>query len=463
MKSFSFRVGATLVASLSLAACGGPVPVEQGQPQQTPAQRLAARRSLPNRLQPAARPAVVQPEVVAELVGHYSHATGRLTFTRRGETGAAGLPRPGFSPISTSNVSLDDGSTGAAGPATVGGNSCTAGQICAMVTLTNDSARQIENPHVEIIEMTGGATLANPSSLPTGYPTSSAGVGGWGYSAVPGGGSDTAFWAFNTSGGADFNFNVKVWGTYTRTSYTAAAGTITAAANVVAGNAAWSESSPPWRDACLFGSVVNSDTSGSPLSSVSGFDYGLFAMPFPFTLYSSTLSSADGAIWQVTTNGAISLQGTFGDPNTDVASAPLQSLLPFWDEKLSISNGQICAGIDSTSAAPNRRYVITWKEAQLDIAGNANNRQSFSVVFQETTDNVFYLYHRWTTNLTGCASNGTGSTTVRGDSATIGVIGDIGQSTSVSFNAAYLPSRSTFAACPGVGYFVKLTATPTNP
>ncbi len=473
MKSFSFRVGATLVASLSLAACGGPLPVEQAQPQQSPAQRLAARRSLPNRLQPGVRPAVAQPEVVAELVGHYSHATGRLTFTRRGESGAAaGLPRPGFSPISTNNVSLDDNSTGAAGPATVGGNGCAGGQICALVTLSNDSARQIENPHVEIIDMTGGATLANPSTLPAGYPTSSTGVGGWGYSPVAAGGSGAAFWAFNTSGEADFSFNVKVWGSYTRTAYTPShvvvappqtIGTISAAANVVAANAAWNDTNPPWRDACLSGSVVDGILGGAPLSSISTFDYGAIEVPFPFTLYSTQFVPDGSSLLQVTTNGAISYDGVDDSPNTAIGSAVARSIFPYWDEGLSITNGQICAGLDPTSDSPNRRFLVTWKQAQRDVAGNTNTRLSFSVVFQESTDNVYFLYHRWTTNSSGCATSGTGATTVRGDSATVGITGEIGQSTSVSYLQPFLAARSLLAGCPGSGAFVKLTATPTNP
>jgi hypothetical protein len=88
---------------------------------------------------------------------------------------------------------------------------------------------------------------------------------------------------------------------------------------------------------------------------------------------------------------------------------------------------------------------------------------SFSVVFQESTDNVYFLYHRWTTNSSGCATSGIGATTVRGDSATVGITGEIGQSTSISYLQPFLAARSLLAGCPGSGAFVKLTATPTNP
>ena len=458
MKNLFASAGATAVACISLAGCGGPLPVDNAQVQAGTAATtspLAGARAQTTEINRAARNTVLQPVVVAELVGHYSPTTGRITFERVEEQGpSGGRPLGGYVGLSSNTVSLDGVAVVGTGQS-FGTGTCASGNVCAIVTLTNDSSRQIVNPRVEIVDLAAGVTLVGASALGSGYPSTPGNAGGFNYASVNPGSPATKEWRFAPPNSDSFSFNVKVWGTYARTaySYNGSVGTIAESDNVDAANAAWSDSAPPWRDACLSGSTV--------LTARSGFDYGLVGLPFPFTHYGQVINPSLGNVWQVTTNGAISLDGVYAGTNTALSSAASNSIFPFWDDLLEIPNGQVCAGLDSTSSSPNRRYVITWKEASL--SSYTSSRLSFSVVFQEGTDNLFFLYHRWTTDSAGCASNGTGSTTVRGDSATAGVTGDLTASTTVSVNTVYLPSRLTFATCPGEGAFVALTATATNP
>jgi hypothetical protein len=173
----------------------------------------------------------------------------------------------------------------------------------------------------------------------------------------------------------------------------------------------------------------------------------------------------DSSVLQVTTNGAISTSGVFDDPNTALSAASRDSIFPFWDEQLRLQNGTLCAALDPTSAAPSRRFVVTWKDFNLE--GLPNARISFSAVLQEGTDNIYFLYHRWASGsaLTNCSS--TNVVRVMGASATVGVTGNFGEEQQVF--APSTPETTAMLAshpignCFGNGRFVKLTATPTNP
>jgi hypothetical protein len=388
-------------------------------------------------------------EEMGAFVGRYSSATGRLTFEPLLPQGAGRVPRPGYTQLLPNTVTLDDNGTAVGPGGWFGGEMCGAGQICAVVTMVNDSTRTIENSYVEIVDLTGGASVANGNPLGTNYPSSAGHAGGWNYGSIVGGGSESVKWRFNTAGGADFTFKVRVWGVYTRTGYAAGSrSTITTSNNVVDGNATWSDSSPAWRDACLFGTTLFSNTSAFTTASITP--------PFPFTLGDTTIDtdSWSGAV-EVSSNGTISLMGVDSGDNLPLsdASAPDYTIFPYWDQ-LSTANGSVCAGLDPTSAAPNRRWVVTWKNVSLQ--SDSNTRLTFSVVMQEQSDNVYFLYHRWS----GTPSNCSATNATQGSSATIGIRGN-GSYTQIGYNTAMLGIHPS--TCPGPGVYYKLTATPANP
>ncbi|MBL8678865.1 MAG: hypothetical protein JNK05_06850 [Myxococcales bacterium] len=446
-------------ALLALGACAGPIPGETASP--APRQSVIGATSITNLGAAAthisrerlAAAQVARP--VAEFVGRYSRATGRLVFEPKQEEGpSGGRPLGGYVALNSNTVSLEDNGTTIEGPGTFnGGTSCGGTQICAVVTVTNDSARLIEDLRVEVLDLTG-ATVANGDSLPTGYPSTAGNNGGWTYNAVNPSGTASAPWIFGGYTG-DFNFTVKVWGTYRRTSYSGPSGVVTGPisdmANVVAANATWSDSAPAWRDACL--------TTGAQLfSNQSGYTSAGTTIPFPFTVYDTTVTpdTWGGAI-DVSSAGVVSLLGVgLQGANEALSGTSVDdyAYYGFWDGLTSnTAPGEVCAALDSTSSAPNRRFVVTWKN--VTVPGVAASRLTFSIVFQEGTDKVFYLYHRWSNNATSCAGSGA----MRGTGATVGVRGNgTGEVTQVSNNATLLPLHS--ATCPGSGAFITLSANP---
>jgi len=436
------------VGLLALASCAP----EASEPLRNTAHDQTA-RALVGNLRRDARELVAhsrQAQQMAEYVGRYSAATGRITFEPLLPQGSGGLPRPGYTQLLSNTVSLDDnGTTVGEGGSFNSGETCDAGQICAVVTLTNDSGRLIENLRVEVVDLTAGASVANGDALGTNYPSTSGNAGGWNYQTLAAGGSASAAWRFN-SGGADFTFNVRVWGVYTRTGYSAGSrSTITTTNNEVTGNAAWSDASPAWRDACLFGTTLFSNTSAFTTSGITP--------PFAFTFGDTTIDSDSWAgDVEVSSLGTISLMGVANSGNLALNDGPDYTIFPYWDE-LSTANGSVCAGTDPTSSMPNRRWVVTWKNVSLQ--SDSNTRLTFSVVIQEQSDNIYFLYHRWS----GSASDCSATSATQGSGATIGVRGNgAGAVSQISFNSAVLGIHPSYP-CPGAGVYYKLTATPANP
>jgi hypothetical protein len=326
--------------------------------------------------------------IASDFIGHYSAATGRLTFTR-GLEAHGGFARPGYAQASMSVVSLADNGSSVFGETSFSGGMCAANQLCAVVTVTNDSSVVLHDVRVEIANITSGATLAETNEIGTNVPSSAGSAGGWNYGTINSGASAPHTWKINTDAGADFSFRAVVWASYTRTSYTASdVLSMSEANNVDSADAAWSDSAPAWRDACLYG--------GSPLSisGSSSFGYSLQTPQFPTAIYGSLIQT-DGYTdaFVISTAGTFGIDGVSGDSNTALSagSAPDTTFYPFWDA-LDATNGSVCAAIDPSSAAPNRRYVVTWKN--MAISGLSDSRVTFSVVLQEKTDNVWFLYQQ---------------------------------------------------------------------
>lgn len=394
--------------------------------------------------------------IASEFVGHYSASTGRLTFTR-GLGVQDGVVRPGYAQTSSNVVSLDDNGSSVFGETTFSGGMCATDQLCAVVTVSNDSSVTLREVRVELADLTGGATLAETNALGSNVPSAAGSAGGWSYGTINASAGVQRTWKINTNAGADFSFRAVVWASYTRTSYTASdVLSMSEASNVDSADAAWSDSAPPWRDACLYG--------GSPLS-ISGtwsFGYSQQTPMFPSAIYGSLIQTDGYAnAFAISSAGTFGISSVAGESNDALSGGSVAdtTFFPFWDA-LDATNGSVCAAIDPSSAAPNRRYVVTWKN--MAVRGFADSRVTFSVVLQEKTDNVWFLYHKWLTGADGCSSDGTGSDAVRGAGATVGVRGNgASQITAVSLDTAFLPAHSS--TCPGAGAFVSLIATPVNP
>lgn len=394
--------------------------------------------------------------VASEYVGRYDAETGRLTFSRANSV-TGGVVRPGYGQSSSNVVSLQDNGTAVYGGPTFSGGACGGNQLCAVVTLTNDSSVTLRDVRVEIADLTGGATLAETNAVGTNVPSYATSAGGWNYGTIAAAGSTAHNWKIDTLAGASFSFRVVVWASFTRTSYTASdLLTLSEASNVDTADAAWSDSAPAWRDACL--------VSGSTIiSGTSSFTSATRTPQFPSAIYGSLIQT-DGWTngFQITTAGTFGIANVTGESNDALSGGSAQNttFYPFWDA-LDGSSGTVCAALDPSSTSPNQRYVVTWKD--MAVRGYTDSRVTFSVVLQEKTDNVWFLYHQWRTGADACSSDGTGSDAVRGAGATVGVRGNSGtEFTEISRDVAFLPARSA-APCPGAGAYYALIATPVNP
>jgi hypothetical protein len=440
-----------VVGLASLVACS-----EEGT--QTPAPSPAADAS-PH----TATPAPEGMEALGEFEAHFDAKSGALTFRPLNDLakanpvdGAVGLPGAtpqGFAPVGsgTMDVTTEDATVGPT-PLFTGG-ACAANRLCARVRVTNTAAgRQVNTVYVQVTSASpAGFVGANSSAIPTGYPLSNA-LGLWSYNDLVPGASNVVRWEFALPTTADFTFNVALFGTFLRSDYGGSATTILAAANTL-------DNSGSFRNACSSAGgmtpIAGSPflTSAGPGADNSGAE---IALPFPFSLYDVTFDTDTNPFLIVNTNGAIGFLPIGNDSNVDLPDSSSNydySMFPFWDNIKTGPSG-ICAATEGT--APNRSFVLTWKDASINGVGGD---LTFSVVMKEQTDRIAFQYNRWSTSTSNCASTSPGA--LRGSSATVGVQGGGPVATKYSFNAAFLPAHN--ATCPGAGYEVAFGASPINP
>ena len=125
--------------------------------------------------------------------------------------------------------------------------------------------------------------------------------------------------------------------------------------------------------------------------------------PFPVKLYGTSYTS----VW-VDTNG----KASFGNPGAadadhttlPTAQAPNATVYPFWSDL--VVDGQSSVRTATTGAAPNRAYVIEWRNVHL--YGNTSRRLTFEAVFYENGDIAF-------------AYNDLDNAFERGSNATVGI------------------------------------------
>lgn len=320
------------------------------------------------------------------------------------------------------------------------GSVCPDGHLCALVTLQNNSIRDIDSVFVQITQITPGFVGdGNPlAAVPTGYPLSSS-LGLWSYGTLPtGGGGAQVEWTFALPSCDDFSFVAKVMGTVRRTSYIASGQNVTTAGQ------------PEWVDACsLTGStrILQNAGPGTVVSDI--------PLPFPFTLYDLTFDTDNLPVMSISSNGALGFSGISGDNVAlpDASGNSDYTMFPFWDT-LQLGPNGACYGVQG--AAPNRKFVVTWVNA--DIVGTASQENmTFSAVLNETSDVIQFLYSRYSNNQANCTASQAPN---RGGSATIGVQG-VGTATQFSFNnSSAFPVHTS--GCPGSMFKVTLTPQPGN-
>jgi hypothetical protein len=385
-------------------------------------------------------------DVVAEFEGHWDAAARKLTFTPV-DRGGATLQPEGFAEIASGNIKFT--TDWAVIGASAAPHPCTDGHLCASVTIRNLTARQLYTVWVENYgTKPSGYEADNSDTVPAGYPVSTT-DGAWNYGQLMTNWTATKIWKFKLPGSDNFTFQTRVKVTFLRSSYSTASGTIAAANNVH--GATWSDSAPVWIDACALAShsqiLTNQPYTG----------YAYIPVNFPLTVYTKTFSLSDGKL-TVSVNGGTGYSALNCANSTLPASGRAYVLPAFWDDIATGADG-ICYA--TTGVSPDRYLIVTWKNVHL--TGYPDTRLSFSTVHRETTDEVWYLYNRWSGTSADCDSESVPAlaNTLRGGSATVGVqLTSSTAYTQFSGNTAFLPAHP--ATCPGDGFWVKLIPAKAN-
>ena len=387
-------------------------------------------------------------DVVAEFEGHWDAAARKLTFTPV-DRGGATLQPEGFAEVASGSFEFT--TNWAVIGASADPQPCTDNHLCASVTVKNLRARQLYTVWVENYGTNPPEYVAdNSDPVPAGYPVSTS-DGAWYYAKqLNQNWTATKIWNFQLPGSQDFTFQARVKATFLRSSYSTASGMIAAANNVH--GATWSDSAPVWIDACAL------PDSNTILTNRPSSHYGWITVNFPFNVYVASFSPI-GAKLAVSVGGGTGYS-VLGGANSTLPAAGKSYVLPaFWDDIATGADG-ICYA--TTGVSPDRYLIVTWKNVHL--TGYPDTRLSFSTVHRETTDEVWYLYNRWSATSADCSSASSVSgleDTLRGGSATVGVqYTSTTAYTQFSGNTAFLPAH--LATCPGDGFWVKLIPAKAN-
>jgi hypothetical protein len=325
---------------------------------------------------------------------------------------------PGFGPTDSVELDTDQNSIfyGAACP---GGLTAS---FCGTVTLGSFYTRPLNNVYVQVTSITdvNGATLANHSSINSDAAPSwlsDGGLGLWSYKAtsstnagVIGTAPDNfgaRTWVFADPDQADTNILLRVVSTLTYTDYTRTTSMAT------------------WVDACALAVHTSYSASGDTASTI----------PFTFTFYDKVASGSnninynrDGVFTFLSTRPPSATNSTY--PTTPIAvglpeNPQVKSASPagyvFWDGLNYGTTSTLCAGLDPTSTAPQRRYVVTWKN--MKFFGSSVGVLNFGAIFNEGTDTIDMIYNSMT---------GTPAARVAGSGAIAGAVQGKFGSTNIS-------------------------------
>ncbi len=384
-------------------------------------------------IEPADAPSVPLPPksvVLGEFIAHVRPSRRSITF--EAATPAAGK---GVSPQSIDELNVtQDGVTGS-GPAntielvtnTVGYNGqCPIGyqtsSFCGNVTLRHFFSGSLANVFVQVIsvyspttglEMTGHGGI-NGDASEFGLDATK---GLWKYTApaattagvlgVSPDNSGTRDWVFANPDDADTYIKMRVISSLTYAGYI------------------FDFSSQAFVDACATGTSVGAVSQSTQ------------TMPFPFTLYGNTSSTVKfnkrGMVTFGNVNGTAS--GTnLSLPNT---SAPKPALFVFWDDiAYGASGAAMC--YKTLGSAPNRQYVIEWKNMNFVTAADQTASLTFETILSEGTNNIDVIYD----TMSGPTTRTTG------DSATVGVQNATGTVATFEFNTPDFGTGNAYTFVP---------------
>jgi len=287
----------------------------------------------------------------------------------------------------------------------VGSGSCTSSQYCVTVDLTNETGAALDNLFVEI---TGYENVDPPDAtvsfaVPFSYSAAFANafpdpahIEAAAYGDIDPNQTKSSEWKFNLGTAQDFSFDLAVLASVPRANYTVS-----------------TQLDQPAVDACAVPGHAQyfSNTDDAEVE---------VALPFPYTFYEKTYDRAvlgsNGYALLERPGDATATLGT-GASNGSVTSNAPTGLYPFWDDLAFDGDGGTC--VATIGAAPNRRFAVTWKNAEINSSSSgkgpwAPSRVTTTLLLSETDDRAWYQYalpDQGVTNLT------------RGSQATIGEVG----------------------------------------
>jgi hypothetical protein len=317
--------------------------------------------------------------------------------------------RPGFNPQSIDSLNAIQDDVAGSGPADSVeldtdqnsikyGAACPGGvaaSFCGTVTLGSFYTRPLNNTYVQVTSITdvNGASLAGHSSINSDAAPSwlaDGGLGLWSYKATAStvagvmGTTPNNFgartWVFADPDGQDTNILLRVVSTLTYSDYTRTTSTAT------------------WVDACALATHTSYSGSGDTSSTI----------PFTFTFFDKVASGSNNINYN--RDGVFTFLSTRppSAANTNYPTTPIAVDLPenpqaksaspagyvFWDGLNYGGTSTLCGGLDPTSTAPQRRYVVTWKN--MKFFGSSVGVLYFGAIFTEGSDTIDMLYNSMT-------------------------------------------------------------------
>ena len=358
-------------------------------------------------------PAPVAIPGLGHVVGEYvlqvrpRQRTAKLIHLKPGASS-----QPGFNPQSVDPISIEQDNNPGTGTANnvelnttsvVYGAGCPSGKaaaFCGTVTLGSFYTRSLNNVFAQVTSITDstGAPLTghsgiNSDAAPTGWSAPvDASLGLWKYTGAgmaTGAVGTTAtskfgtrIWEFADPDGQDTNIYLRVLASLTYADYTRGASTAT------------------WVDAC----TTAGHTSVKPTTSFSTTN-----MPFSFVLYNQAplkqINYNHNGMFTIGTTAPTDSTNT-GYPATPVSvslpeSPLLKSVSPavyvFWDGLnygTITTPSSICTVVDPASAAPQRRFVIGWRN--MKFFNSSNGVLNFEAILTEGSDTIDIIYNSMT-------------------------------------------------------------------
>jgi hypothetical protein len=384
---------------------------------------------------PAPPPPLTRGFVVGDYIGHISPKARSITFEKIKKAKSSALI--GTQDLTGSNDSLNFDNDGVAGSGSVNtaelvtnstgvDSECPVGYqsntFCGNVTLRHFYPRPLSYVYVQVSlirDATGANTIYDHSGLNSDPSDGNldATFGLWQYTApaatTPGvlgqspHNSGSRDWVFANPDNADTWIRLRIVAAVAYTSYM------------------MDFSSQAFVDACSGGTSLGTTASTTQ------------TLPFPFTLYALNSSTVRFNKRAMVTFGSVSGTSTGSNIALPASLAPKPGLFVFWDDiTFNSTNSSMC--YRTIGSAPNRQYVVTWKNMMFTPAADQPASLTFSAFLNEGTDKIDLVYDTMT------------SATARADgsSATVGVQNATASAATAEFNTPDFGSGNAYTLVP---------------